>query len=418
MDLQYLKNVLKYMLSAFLSVVLIAYILYHISGGFQPDIETTPATLVTVESDLTVSVTILRKESILFSPIEGEISYRFSDGEKVALDTVVADIYPSDGSAALRQQIMALDRKIRLLQNSNMSDAEKRTDTSSTDKMIDRHLFDLIGKVSDSRISDAAAIADDLLVQLNRRRIITHAVTDYNETIRVLTAERTALAEGLAAVSSVTADQVGYFYAAVDGYESIYSAENIASLNYRTFLSLSEQEPDDPMNAAAGYPVGKLVTDYLWYAACEIDADLLHNFQTDKTYSIKFPYNNDISLHMTLYRILSEVGADTVVLVFRCNVLPAEFNYLRHQTVQIVQTSYTGYRVPISAVRIVNGQVGVYVLRGSAVQFRRITPLYEADGYLIVAERDTSTENYGEFLAKNDFIITKGKELYDGKVVN
>ncbi|MBE6637708.1 MAG: hypothetical protein E7618_07920 [Ruminococcaceae bacterium] len=419
MDLQYLKSVLKYALSAFLSLVLIAYILYHISGGFEPEIETTPASLVTSEMTMTVGVTILRDETIVYSPVDGEISYLFGDGQKVAINTPIADIYPGGTSTELRQQIIALDKQIRLLENSNMSDAEKRTDTASTDKQIEKQLNQLFDKVADGHISDAAAFADQLLIQLNRRRIITHAVVSYNEKIAALKEQREALAAQLsAAETSVLAGSVGYFYTAIDGYEQIFSAEGIAGIDYRDYLALAKQSPEDFGGTAAGYPIGKLVTDYLWYIACEVDAELLHNYQTDKTYRVKFPYNNDTTLTMTLYRILSEVGADTVVLIFRSDILPSDFNYLRNQTVQIVQSSYTGYRVPVSAVRIVNGQTGVYILRGSTVQFRRITPLCEADGYLIVAERDTSTDNYGDFLAKNDFIITKGKDLYDGKVVH
>ena len=121
---------------------------------------------------------------------------------------------------------------------------------------------------------------------------------------------------------------------------------------------------------------------------------------------------------MYLYRILSDVGSDTSVLIFRTDILPEGFSYLRNQTVQVVKSSFTGYRVPVSAVRIVDGVKGVYILRGSKVLFRKIEPLFEYDGYLIVKERDESAADRASWLAKNDFVIVKGKDLYDGKIVN
>jgi hypothetical protein len=51
------------------------------------------------------------------------------------------------------------------------------------------------------------------------------------------------------------------------------------------------------------------------------------------------------------------------------------------------------------------------------VKFCRINPLYEYDGYILVAERNESASDRGDWLAKNDFVITKGKGLYDGKII-
>lgn len=419
MDLQYLKSVLKYALSAVLSVVLIAYILYHMSGGFQPEIETTPATLVTQESTITVGVTVMRNETVLFSPINGDISYLFADGEKVAINSTVAEVYPATtGSEELRRRIIELDRKIRVLEQSNMSDAEKRTDTTSTDNLIRQHFYDILKQMDNGDISGADSLADSLLIQMNRRRIITRAVANYNDRIKALKEELAGLNHSDSSIeSSVTSPAGGYFYSVVDGYENVFSSANIEDLDYLEFLERMERESESYDHIVDGYPVGKLVTDYTWYAACVIDADQLHNFETGKNHDVKFPYNDGVTLSMYLYRILAEVDSETAVLIFRTNILPEGFNYLRHQTVQVVQSAYTGYRIPASAIHIVNGKPGVYILRGSQVSFRRIEPLYEYDGYIIVKERDESSPKRGDWLAKNDFVITKGKDLYDGKIV-
>lgn len=418
MDIRYLKGVMKYLLSACISIVLIVYIVYHLAGGFETELETTPAPLVTTQSTITSRITILRSERVLYAPFDGDISYLYADGDKVSINTTVAEIYPQSGADEIRQLIIELDRKIRLLESSNMSDTEKRTDTASTDNLIRKHLYDILNAVDKGKIASADAVSDDFLIQLNRRRIITKTVNHYNVKIEALRAEKEALSATLVgAEGTVVTDRPGYFYTSLDGYENIFNAENISSLTYREYLEMTKKDPDSLQASQEGYPVGKLVTDYVWYVACEIDISELHNYETGKRYSIKFPYNNGSVLSMNLYRILSEVGSDTAVLIFSADILPEDFSYLRYQTVQIVRDSYTGYRVPVSAVRIVNGQPGVYILRGSQVIFRYIIPLYEYDGYLIVAERDKNIENYYEYLAKNEFVITKGKELYDGKIV-
>lgn len=403
------------MLSAVLCLILIAYIIYHLAGGFKAEIGTTPASLVTVESTYTTGVTLLRKEKVLYSPVNGDISYLFADGEKVAIRSAVAEVYPQNGSSEIRERIMEIDLAIRLLERSNMSDAEKRTDTASTDVIIRKNLLKILDALDKGNISGADALSDDFLVQLNRRRIITKSVANYNKKIEELKAEKKLLSASLPdSESTVKASSGGYFYSTLDGYENVLSSENIATISYREYLELASRPPEDIKASENGYPVGKIVTDYLWYVACEVNVSELHNYETGKNYSIKFPYNNDTAITMKLYRILSEAGSDTAVLVFETGTLPSDFNYLRHQTVQIVREYYTGCRVPISALRVVNGQAGVYVLRGSKVVFKRVEPLYEYDGYIISEDKSGDDSSY---LAKNDFIITKGKDLYDGKII-
>ena len=415
MDVKYLKNVVKYMLSAVLCLILIAYIVYHLAGGFKTEIGTTPATLVTVESTYTTGVTLLRRETVLYSPTSGDISYLFSDGTKVAIRSNVAEVYPQNGSYEIRQRIMEIDLAIRLLERSNMSDAEKRTDTASTDMIIRKDIYKLLDSIDKGNISAAHTLSDDLLVQLNRRRIITKNVLNYNGKIAMLKKEKETLSGSVSgSESTVQTPSGGYFYSTLDGYENILSSENIDKMSYSEYLTLVSRPAEDLNVSDKGYPVGKIVTDHLWYVACEIDIDDLHNYETDKDYSIKFPYNNDTAITMTLYHILSEVGSDTAVLIFETGTLPANFNYLRHQTVQIVSEYYTGCRIPISALRVVNGQAGVYVLHGSKIVFKRIEPLYEYDGYIISADKSADDASY---IAKNDFIVTKGKDLYDGKII-
>ena len=420
MDLSYLKTVMRYLLSAVLSIVLVAYIVYHVSGGFQPDLETTPATVSTAEATMTATVTILRDETVLYSPYAGNVRYRFTDGSKVGANAAVAEVYPvTNGSDAIWNRIIGIDEQIRLLENSNMSDAEKRTDTSSTDLTIRSQLSSILSKMDHFDISGAAETADDFLIQLNRRRIITRTVANYNAKIAELRTERESLAAGLSeAETTVAASEVGYFYSTIDGYEKLLSASQVPTLTYRGYFSLVGAEPESFEGTSQGYPIGKLVTNYVWYVACEVDAEELHNFQRGSNYGIAFPYNDDVTLTMYLYRILADVDSPTAVLIFRTDTVPIGFRFLRSQTVQITQRVYTGYRIPASAVRIVNGQTGVYILRGHRVAFRRVEPLYESDGYLIVKERDETAADRASWLAKNDSVIVKGKDLYDGKIVN
>ena len=95
--------------------------------------------------------------------------------------------------------------------------------------------------------------------------------------------------------------------------------------------------------------------------------------------------------------------------------MPDGFDYSRQQTVEIVTAEYSGYRVPVAAVTLKDGVKGVYILDGQTAKFREIEPLFERDGWIICEEKNADDENQSNRLSLYDFVITGGKDLYDGK---
>ena len=87
---------------------------------------------------------------------------------------------------------------------------------------------------------------------------------------------------------------------------------------------------------------------------------------------------------------------------------------LRQQSAEIVFTSYSGLRVPKSAVRVENGQTGVYILEGTLAKWKPITILHDTGESYVAALDTSSTDN----LWPGDELIINAKNLYDGKVVN
>ena len=130
-----------------------------------------------------------------------------------------------------------------------------------------------------------------------------------------------------------------------------------------------------------------------------------------------FPYNNGNRITRNLERIITEPDSDDCVLILSSNYATSDMNYLRTQAVELIVRSYTGYRVPVASVRMVDGVQGVYVLTGSLVEYRRIVPLYEADGYFICEPKNPRDESQYDRLNLHDLIINKGRDLYAGKII-
>lgn len=417
MDTGYLKNIAVYVLTALISALVIAYIVIQLVGSFGDTIETTAAVYVTERSLAELEAYVIRDETIIYSPVSGTVNYLYSNGTKVGADAVVADVFA--GSADISAQIISIDKKIELLQNSNVGQDMVIADTATLDSRITLLYTTIADKLSQGDVSYAIRSKDELLTLLNRRGIMVKTVSDYNTQIEALQAQREALTASLGSdATEITTDVSGYFYNAVDGYESAFSAVDIDTLTISGFHELIASEPDESSYyKGSSIPIGKVAEGYAWYIACEIPYTDSYNYTVGGSYTIIYPYSGDDEFKATLYRTITEPNSDRAVLIFKNGIVRSSFNFLRSQTIEVVETSYSGYRVPISAVRIVDGVKGVYVLSGSVVEFRTINPIFEKNGYLIVEERDLTDQSQTNRLNIYEQIIVGGGDYYDGQLI-
>lgn len=395
----------------------LAYLGYHFFEGFSADIETEYATLVTDSDVVPLDAYIMRSESVIFaaSATSGHsVGYVFSDGTKVHGGQVVANIYTGDGSSD--EAIVDLDRRIDLLESSNLTDGMTSSDTYVIDSKIQNYYYLIHQSTLLGNYSNLTKRRDELLTLINKRRILTGVTTGYSDRIESLTAERAMLSAGQDTIAeSVGAPYAGYFYSTTDGYESTFSASKVESLTLAEFDKMLSSQP----TRYSDRTVGKMVSDFNWYIVCETTRDSLRYFTKGYSYYVNFPYNDDISIKMTLSNIVSEVGSDRVLLVLETERIPEDFSFRRMQPVELVRSSYTGYRVPISAARLVDGKQGVYIMIGNTIEFREIDILLEMDGYYIVAEQDPVNDpDYASKLGLYDQIVVSGKNLYDGKLIS
>ena len=288
-------------------------------------------------------------------------------------------------------------------------------DSAAIGASLDGLYYNILEKVNQNNIDYAFRRKNEMLTLMNKRQIIQRVVSDYSARIADLQNRRVQLTASLTNISdTVYAPSSGYFYSETDGYETVFNSSLCDTLTVGSFKKLTETKPVDYGDTA----VGKIATDYMWYIVCIVDTDAVSSFADNNSYKVVFPYSGDAEIPMTLVATDRDDEAGQTLLVFSTGYVDPDFNFLRRQSVDIVAESYTGYRVPVSAVRIVDGREGVYILSGNVVEFREITPLAEIDGNLIVKERDSFGDpDYAKKLGFYDQIITKGKNLYENKVI-
>lgn len=125
---------------------------------------------------------------------------------------------------------------------------------------------------------------------------------------------------------------------------------------------------------------------------------------------------------VTVHSINHQGDSDTALLVMEGTEFSSEMVSIREQPIEIIIATYTGLKVPKSAVRVQeqtdsDGKTtqipGVFILSGSIQKFKMINELFEADDYYVVKQSATDSD----MLVERDQVIVQGKNLQNNMVV-
>jgi len=395
-DKDYLKKVFLRVAGTVLGLLMIAYIGYQIWHKVTSNVKCIPAAPYTYTVKSTGEGYVFRSETVIESPGAGAVVSGVSSGAKVSAYSEVASLY-SNGSAEIEQKLADIDEQIALLSVSSDTENLTNRDVSKLDSETYALITDMRRCAEQGRYAEAASHKLNLITKVNRRNAAAGTGGDLAEKIAELERERASLTAGLGTLISVVKTPCsGWYYPDTDGYENIFSAENAAAMTYDDFKALVSENAADTSRDA-----GKTVTSPVWYFACELPKSSLDAKVPGEEYTIFFPHNRGAKIVMTLDKICP--GGDTGVALFRTDKTPEGFDFARMQSYELLENEYTGFKVPKSAVRVIDGQMGVYVLTGEVVHFRKIEVMTEYESnYIVVMDHEEKVEEAPAENADND----------------
>ncbi len=406
-----LTSIAVFLLSSFV----ILYIVIQLVSGLTTDAKYEYTSIQTVEHALEKTGYLVRNEKVLFAEKKGVLTYSVSESQKLGKDQPIATVYSSESGVDIQKQIFQLDERIGILERSAVDDGYMTADITKIDEKIYDSLVKIRLAVDANDISLASQLKNDLLINYNKRHLITTGKTQYNEKIKDLKEERTRLTDSLQnALCTVNSPEAGYFSTLLDGYETVFTPEKVNSLTIDSYHEIINQDESDYGDLA----IGKIILDFDWYTLCEVSSAEADDFSLDKNYKITFSYSSGQKIDGILQKKVSQTDKDTVILVFRIENVPQGFDYTRKQTIQVVKNSFEGLSFPRSALRIVDGVQGVYVVEGNAVGFKKVDIVYMTDSLYFSREPGVGEEDAKKYLSRFDRVITEGKDLYLGKILD
>lgn len=433
-DKKYLKEKGLKLASVAFVLAIAAYFGYQAWRYYATDVRCEPATAYTVAEKSSGDGCIFRSEFVISDKSDGSVISSVGIGERVSFGEKVADIY-SYSSSEVEKKLSEIEEQIKLLSEVKNTEAFTGKDSSKLDDEIYSFITNMSRGISSGDYSEPLSYKSSVISAINKKGISSGSQNDSTTKISELENEKSALKNQLGSLNStVSAPCAGWYYPSCDGYEGIFTVDKIKNLTYDSFRELVKTSPATAMKA------GKIVTNCNWYFVCEMSEESLKTKNTGEEYTLYFPYNRNEKLTMTLYKIC-EGSEGFGVAVFATDKMPSDFDYLRMQSYEILEKEYTGFRVPKTAVRIIDGQTGVFVLTGEIVHFRKIEIMTEYENSYIVEmdhdENEPASSNESEsdgvsgetssddgfdpsespWLQANENIIVKGKGMKEGRII-
>ena len=405
------------MLSAVLvlvAVFIIITVVNVILKQFGQNYETETALLSQGSDSEFVQGVFIRDETVITYTGNGVISYEVSDGGKLGIGSVIANVYSSENQIEIKQKIANLENELYLLKRISNPGTTKTAQPANMAELFTQNYTSFLYAREQNDLSSLQEFKEEMEVLLGTYQLITGNDTSYLERMNRIQGEIISLQQlQETPVSVIPADTAAYFVSYADGYEDVFNLENINTLTVEQLGNIQNRVIADSSI------VGKLIDSYQWMLVVVVD-NSEKRYKTDDKLILKFSSTSDTVTGIVSF-LNANAGEDKTIMGITCEAMTYDLVQHRTENVELVLDEYQGIRVPRSALhfkpiteeitdeetgkikQVTTKYRGVYVLDGEQPEFRKLDVVYEGEDYVISKLRTEKS-----YLALYDSIITKG----------
>ena len=411
-----MNNVLLVLLSASV-IATIGTIFYHF---IDTSYETETAIRATADESKFFEGVYIRDEKVLTYSGTGAVSYQIPDGGKIAVNDVIAEIYPDESAIEKEQQINMLQSKLDVLERISNPGTLEQAQPADLSRQISQYYEKIVQCRDKEDLDDMTAAQQQFIESCSTYQIvISKGTVSFAQQISDLTAQiQTLQSEQETPIDTVTSDSSAYFVSHTDGLESTLTAEKLSDITPDQIRQVI-QDSKDKQNETNPNIVGKSIAQYGWYMLGIID-NKDQKYQVGDAVKIRI-MTSSATADATIQELRNTDEDGKVMVVLYSDTLTSDFVQNRTEDVEMVLGEYEGIKVPRNAIRFkdieetvtdeetgeektetVNCR-GVYVQDGEKIEFRRLDVVYEGSDYVL--SKLNASDGY---LMLYDSIIVEG----------
>lgn len=358
----------------------------------------------------------IRDEEVITFSGNGVLSYNVTDGGKVGIGTVIANVYPDDEQIGRNREINSLEKELDILKKIQNPGTLESAQPSSLSENISESYRSLIYNRDMHNYSELRDEIENLIVQMSTYQIITKSVSGFNQQIADINAELAELkANSITPSEVVKAKESAYFVSYCDGYETELSPDRLDEITVADINSIADRRSDERDI------VGKMIYGYSWYLAGIVD-NSRKEYSVGNYVQIKFN-SSDEKFDAVIVDVRDEGEPEQSIIILQCSQFNYDLVQHRAENAKLIKDEQAGLKVPRDAIRFDdieedvyndNGDVigstitnykGVRIMKGEQVVFKKIDVIYEGSDYVLSKVHD----NDSSYLALYDDIITEGE---------
>ncbi|MDE5984983.1 MAG: hypothetical protein K2H13_07005 [Eubacterium sp.] len=392
-------------------LIIAGYVFYQCYDATHIDVETITAVTSTVYDTIETKALVVRDESVLNSNAGGVTVACVDDGEKVKLGGNVAMTFTSEENAKSYSTSLDLHSQLDYYIDIESKSAGIATDVESIDKDILSDVNLYIRTVNSNSLDTLSDCTDDLNDKLTRRQIIIGKNVDFTQVKADIETQLNSInIDACKPTGYVTADRSGIFSSYTDGLENLIDYSKVSELDVAALQGYIETASQLQNNTES---LGKMITSYAWYFCCVVSSNDVKGINDGDTLNVAVKDTDEVYRCRIISGAQPNLGQEQTVLILQCSAMNSQITSMRLENIEIRFNEYTGFKVPASAVHVDDeGNKCVYALISNQVAERRSEIIYSTEDY-VVFKNDAENSNSIRFY---DQIITKGKDLHDGKV--
>ena len=424
-----MKNTLSKVLSVLLVLVAITYVVYNVYLKISSNINTEYAVLADTYEVIETDCFVIRDEvkksenkNMVLIENSGEGIYipYIEDGSRVAAGDTIALFFSSESDAIAYREKQSLEENLDYYHKLQTQSVMSFLDIDKLDKAINDEIVSFASKSENNDFSDVSEILSSLKYNISSKKIAMGEEVDFSDKINELKSKIESISSKSENYKKISATFPGCYISNVDGYEEAWPYGKVNELTVNTTQELLKREPDKVKSNV----IGKTVGEYNWYAVCCVPYISAGDISVGDKLNVSFGNTKVSSLAMKV-KSISAVEDGLISIVLQSNEMNSSISTLRKEKIRITVKKYSGLKIPKDALRTVEtvkenekGEkndvtvTGVFVLYGQVVKFREAEILYYDNDY-VIAKYD---QNNGD-LSLYDMVITKGRDLYDGKII-
>ncbi len=348
-------------------------------------VETQTASMIRKEDTITGEAYIARTEAVYTSSDTGTLYSYVDEGARVGKNMLIATVYQGDQNGELIQELNNIEKRLDQLESIQQQKENFTTDSSSEETVVENLQTDIINAALGNDVSKIPEYKMTINSMYNTE------TDDNTMTVQELKSRKATLEANLGSSrNDIYSTISGVYSENVDGLEEILTVDNIMTFTTAEFdgLALARQNQKTGRDVVSGEQICKVVDNHVWYAVTKVSSENAALLFVDQTVDLRFESLPGNEVSATVVSISRGEGNNIVILKSE-RYLEGVYG-IRSDNIELILNSYTGFEVPVYAIRNVDGKQGVMIASGSSQIFCECDVVYNntADKTVIIYPAD------------------------------